>query len=97
MTLSNEHIVSDPDICFGKPRIAGTRLAVKDVVAYHYYQRMSVEEIATDWNLSLAAVYDALAYYHDHKDDIDRVFAEEDALRRRLRTEQPSVLDSHRH
>ena len=29
-----EFIVSTPDTCFGKPRIAGTRIAVQDVLDY---------------------------------------------------------------
>ncbi len=94
MTLSIDHIVSDQDTCFGKPRIAGTRFAVKDVVAYHYFQKMSVEEIASDWNLPIAAVYAALAYYHDHKREIDQVFEEEDALIRDLKSGKLSLSEA---
>lgn len=94
MTLNIDHIVSDPDTCFGKPRIAGTRFAVKDMVAYHYFQKMSVEEIAADWNLPIAAVYAALAYYHDHKKEIDRVFEEEDALIRDLKSGRLTLQDA---
>jgi len=94
MTLGINHIVSDADTCFGKPRIAGTRFAVKDVVAYHYFQKMSVEEIASDWNLPIAAVYAALAYYHDHKKEIDQVFEKEDALIRDLKSGKLSLQEA---
>lgn len=33
---------------------------------------MSVEDIVLDWNyLTPAQVFSALAYYHDHRDEID--------------------------
>ncbi|HWF43141.1 MAG TPA: DUF433 domain-containing protein [Candidatus Kapabacteria bacterium] len=93
MDLSTEHIVSDPEICFGKPRIAGTRFAVKFVVAHHHFQRMSLEEIALDWNVPLAAVYAAMAYYYDHKAEIDQSFKDDEDVVRQLKTERGSILD----
>ena len=30
----HERIVSTPDVCFGKPRIRGTRIRVQDVLEY---------------------------------------------------------------
>ncbi len=93
MNLSMEHIVSDPDMCFGKPRIAGTRLAVKFVVAHHHFQRMSLEEIALDWNVPLAAVYAAMAYYYDHKAEIDQSFQNDEDFVRQLKAERGSVLE----
>ena len=93
MTLSTEHIVSDPDMCFGKPRIAGTRLAVKFVVAHHHFNRMSLEEIAVDWNVPLAAVHAAMAYYYDHKAEIDQSFLDDDEFVRKMKAERGSVLD----
>lgn len=47
---------------------------------------MSVEEIAVTWKLPLAAVYAALAYYHDHKAETDKIFEEEDALIRKIKS-----------
>jgi uncharacterized protein (DUF433 family) len=93
MNLSTEHIVSDPDMCYGKPRIAGTRLAVKFVVAHHHFQRMSLEEIALDWNVPLAAVYASMAYYYDHKAEIDQSFKDDEEFVRQLKAERGSLLD----
>ena len=92
MNLSTEHIVSDPDMCFGKPRIAGTRFTVKDVAAYHLYQTMPLSVIAAKWNLPIASVYAALAYYYDHKPEIDQSFAEDDAFIRKMKEEQAMRL-----
>jgi uncharacterized protein (DUF433 family) len=63
-----EHIVSTPDTCGGKPRIAGSRIQVKDVVIWHAHLGMTPTEIVSKWpHLTLADIHAALAYYHDHR------------------------------
>lgn len=57
-------IVKDK-IMSGSPRIAGTRIRVRDVVEKHIVLGYSPEDIAEAFNLSLAAVYDALSYYYE--------------------------------
>src|ERR1035437_2637260 len=74
-------------------RIAGTRFAVKFVVAHHHFNRMSLEEIAVDWNVPLAAVHAAMAYYYDHKAEIDQSFVDDDEFVRKMKAERGSVLD----
>ena len=92
-TVSIEHIVSDPAVSFGKPRIAGTRFSVKDVVAHHLFNRIPIETIAVKWKLPLAGVYAALAYYYDHREEIDKSFAEDDAYVRKMKMSSRSILD----
>ena len=44
------------------------------IVGYYYKAGMSVEEILAEWSyLTPSYVFSALAYYHDNKDEIDRV------------------------
>lgn len=93
MQQSVEHIVSDPNIAFGKPRIAGTRFSVKDVVAHHFYNRIPLETIAVKWKLPLAGVYAAIAYYYDHREEIDKSFAEDDEYIRKMKMSARSILD----
>lgn len=65
-------IVSTPGTCGGKPRIAGHRVTVKHVVIDHQRAGLSPDEIASTYpSITLADVYAALAYYHDHRDGID--------------------------
>jgi uncharacterized protein (DUF433 family) len=92
MTQSIEHIVSDPDICFGKPRIAGTRFKVKDVVAHHLFNHFPLEIIAEKWELPVAGVYAAMAYYYDHRDQMDREQANDDEYVRIMKRITPSLL-----
>jgi uncharacterized protein (DUF433 family) len=79
-TFLYPHISKKPDVCAGKACIDGTRVRVMDVVALHT-QGYTVEEILEHFEsrpLSSAEIYSALAYYHDHKDEIQASFAAED-------------------
>jgi uncharacterized protein (DUF433 family) len=67
-----EHIVRTPETCGGKPRIAGSRIPVKHVVIWHERMGQSPAQIVSDYpHLTLADVYAALAYYHDHREEIN--------------------------
>ena len=68
------HIVKVDGVCGGNAIIEGTRIAVWHIVGYYYKVGMSVEEILAEGDyLTPAQVFAALAYYHDHKQEIDRV------------------------
>ncbi len=66
-------IISDPDVRDGQPVISGSRVRVADLIASHLYRHLTADELATNFNLSLAQVYAGLAYYYQHKADIDAV------------------------
>ena len=88
-----EHIASAPEICGGKPRIAGTRIQVKHLVILHERQHLSPKEIVSDFpHLTLADVYAALAYYHDHRETINAEIAADRAWYEEQRAKQPSKL-----
>lgn len=71
------HIVKIAGVCGGQAVIEGTRVAVWHIVGYYYKVGMSVEDILAEWNfLTPAQVFSALAYYHDHREEIDRVRAQ---------------------
>jgi len=64
-----------------KPRIAGHRIRVQDVVIWHEKLGMSPDEIVHQYpTITLADVHAALAYYWDHRDEIERAIEEEHAL-----------------
>ncbi|MGV2387417.1 MAG UNVERIFIED_CONTAM: DUF433 domain-containing protein [Microcystis novacekii LVE1205-3] len=65
-----EYISIDPQIRFGKPCISGTRVAVEDIAIMYLKLGDSLEEIAQEYNLSLASVYAAIAYYYDNQEEI---------------------------
>jgi len=68
------HIVSVEGLRGGRPVIEGTGYEVQHIVGYYYKVGMSAEQIASEWDyLSLPAIFSALAYYHDHREEIDRI------------------------
>lgn len=64
-------ITTNPAVRGGRPCIAGTGLRVIDVVMATLFHQRNPDEIATDYDLSLAAVYAALAYYYENKSELD--------------------------
>ncbi|MBI1260070.1 MAG: DUF433 domain-containing protein [Chloroflexi bacterium] len=64
------HITQTPGICGGKPCIAGRRIRVQDVYVWHEDAGISVEEIASQYNLSVAQVYAALTFAFEHLEQI---------------------------
>jgi uncharacterized protein (DUF433 family) len=85
----DQHIETSPDVAGGKPCISGHRITVQDIVIWHEWMGQSADEIATAYNLSLADVYAALAYYHDHRTEIDK---ESEAFVEALRQQIPSKI-----
>lgn len=88
----DKHIEITPGIVAGKPRIAGHRITVENIVVWHERMGKCADEIATEYDLSLADVYAALAYYFDHRAEIDRSMEEGEAFVEELRQRTPSKL-----
>jgi uncharacterized protein (DUF433 family) len=88
----DEHIEVTAGVAGGKPRIAGHRLTVEAIVLWHERMGKSADEIAAEYGLTLADVYAALAYYFDHRSEIDQGIRESDAFVHALRERTPSKL-----
>jgi|SRR5581483_1852136 len=87
------HIEITPGVCGGKPRLAGTRIRVQDIVIWHERMNLSADEIASKHpQTSLAAIYAALTYYHDHRVEIEEQMQHGDDLVEELRRAYPSKL-----
>lgn len=82
-----------PSVCGGKPCVAGTRIRVQDVYVWHELQGQTADEIVSRFpQLTMANVYDALAYYWDHRDEIKSDMQTESDLVTRLRQQSVSPL-----
>ena len=78
------HIEVTPGTCGGKPRVAGHRIRVQDIVLWTEEGR-SADEIVADFpQLSLAEVYAALSYYHDHREQVDQDIREDNEFFERM-------------
>ena len=80
-------IVRTPDICGGRPCIAGTGVSVRRIVGW-YKLGLSPEEIAAQIpHLTCAQVYAALTYYHANQEVMEAEIAAEEAEADRLERE----------
>ena len=92
MKTANQHIEITPGVCGGKPRVAGHRITVANIVIWHERLGKSADEIATEYDLTLSDVYAALAYYFDNREAIDESIAKSKALVSSLRKKNVSRL-----
>lgn len=75
-TKKHPSIVSLKTHCGGNPVIAGTKFSVRSVVFYILRQGMTPEELVKEFShLTLPQVYDALSYYYENKEKIDKKLA----------------------
>ena len=64
------------DICGGSAIIKGSRTPVRAVAGY-YKMGMSIEEILDALpHLNPCEVYDALSFYHDHREELEQEIEE---------------------
>ena len=68
----HKYITRTPGICGGEPAINGTRITVRDVVSM-LRVGYTPDTLAGEAypHITLAQVYDALSFYHDHPDEIE--------------------------
>ena len=89
----SEHIEITPGVCGGKPRIVGHRIKVEDVVIWHEQQRLSPDEIVSMYpSITLADVYAALTYYHDHLEEIRQHLREAETFALEMKRNTPSLV-----
>lgn len=86
----DQHIELTPDTAGGRPRIRGRRVTVQDIALWHERLGKQADEIAAEYDVTLADVYAALAYYFDHREEIDARMIEDRAFAEALRARMPS-------
>ncbi len=71
-------IVSNPEIRGGKPCIAGTRISVHNIAIY-YNAGLPIDEIVESFaGINHQQVFSALAYYYEHKAEIDKMIQQDE-------------------
>jgi uncharacterized protein (DUF433 family) len=95
--LGQEHIAVDAGICGGKPHVVGHRIKVQHVAIWHERQGKTPDEIVAEHpQLTLADVHAALAFYFDHRQQIDAdIRADEDFVAELKAASPPSLLARH--
>jgi uncharacterized protein (DUF433 family) len=88
-----QHIELLPGPGGDKPRIAGHRIRVQDVVVWHEKLGLTADEIVSAFPaLTLADVYAALTYYFDHREAIEQQIQADRDFAESFRQEQTSCL-----
>lgn len=90
----DRHIEMTPGVRGGRPRIAGTRITVADIVIMHLRLGQSLERIAGKYDLEFAGVYAAMSYYYDHRPEIDADIEADKAFAEAFRRNNPSLLQA---
>jgi uncharacterized protein (DUF433 family) len=65
-------IAINPKVRSGRPFIIGTSVTVADVAMAKNYHNQDADGIADWYGLTLPQVYGALAYYYEHKAELDQ-------------------------
>jgi uncharacterized protein (DUF433 family) len=71
-------VTADESELHDEPHIAGSRITVRFVHERVENTGLDPQEVVDRHNLDLAAVYHALAYYHDHPAEMRQVARERD-------------------
>jgi uncharacterized protein (DUF433 family) len=92
------HIVRTPGVLGGEPRLDDTRIRVRDIVAARDIGGLSPEEIAAIAypDLALGQIYAALAYYEDHRAEIDAAAQAESGRVERFLQDHPELAHDFR-
>src|SRR5262249_61930595 len=86
-------LVTTPVPRWCKPRINGHRITFKHIVLDHQRAGMSPDEIVSAYpSLTLSDVYAALAYYHDHRAEIDADIKADDEDWSEIQRQNPGRL-----
>lgn len=72
MSTAIDRITKTPGVCGGRACIAGHRIRVLDIAVWHELRGATPDEIVDLFpGLGLVDVYSALAYYFDHRAEIE--------------------------
>jgi uncharacterized protein (DUF433 family) len=89
--MTYPYVISDPLICVGQPHVQGTRITVQRIALEVEHLGMTPDEVlAAHPHLTLAQVHAALAYFYDHRQEVERGVEELDAIEQELRARFPS-------
>lgn len=95
MDVSREHIEIVEGAGGPKARIRGHRIRVVDVVGWYEQAGMSADEILEEFpTITKADIYAALAYYWDHKEELDRKMADDEAYVQEMMKKDPGRIQT---
>lgn len=95
MAVVGERITKTPGVCGERACIAGHRVRVLDVAIWHQQYGWSPDEIVSQIpSITLADVHAALAYYYDHREEIQEEIRAEREEVEEFRRDTPSAVEA---
>jgi len=94
--VKHPYVTKRRGVCGGKPVIVGTRVPIWGIAGW-LRKGYSAEKIQQEIypSLGLAEIYDALSYYYDHKEEVDRQLEENSLSLREAKRRQAQWRRSH--
>ena len=91
--IVDNHIAIVQNMCGGKPHIKGHRIRVQDVAIWYEKMDMTPDEIIFHYpTITLSDVHAALAYYFDHREEIEQDIREGKIFIEEFKKEHSSPL-----
>ncbi len=91
--VKHPYITRKQGVCGGRPIITGTRIRVMDVaIEYELLGYTPHQIIEAHPHINLAQVHDALSFYYENKEEIDRAVKEAEKVEARFRKRYPPKL-----
>lgn len=88
-TIQSINLIStNPNIRNGRPCIVGTSIEVSVIAIAKIVQGLEPDEIAANYDIALAQVYAALAYYYENKQVIDASISERQQVAQKMKVAQ---------
>jgi uncharacterized protein (DUF433 family) len=92
--IDHPYITTDKKIRNGEPIISGTGIRVLDIAIRYGLMGMSPEEITNAHpHLDLIQVHDALSYYYENRNIIDKIWKNELEEIEKLESSHTSILE----
>jgi uncharacterized protein (DUF433 family) len=91
--LKHPYVTQIEGVCGGKPVIKGTRIRVMDIAIEHKVLGYTPEQIIQAHpHLNLAQVHDALSYYYENQEMINKEIEKAKETEERYKKRYPSKL-----
>ena len=87
------YISIDPKISKGSPVISGTRIRVVDIAIEYDRLGLTPDQIVDAHpHLNLASIHDALSYYYENRNSIDKEIKGKKEIIKKIAKKTPSIL-----
>ena len=92
--VKHPYIVRKKGVRGGAPVIEGTGIQVMDIAVRYHLLGYTIDEILAAYpDLTLSQVHDALSYYYDNKEDMDKHWKESFEKVDEMRKRHKSVME----